>query len=367
MPAQCCSAGIATASTSRRTCRCCPPIWGTAGRLAPTGISRRSQSYWPWPRSDATSFGGCQHDRAGSDPRGVLHSAADGPAPLQPQHRRCLQGLLAAVAAIRQRPNRQAAVPTGPGRPRCGCHQWVLGPLGNRAPQQHPHPQCPSGGPAIRSFFHYAALRHPEHADLIARVLAIPTKHCQQREVCWLDRPELEALVDAPDPNTWTGRRDHALLDVAAQTGLRVSELTGLRNQDIELGKGAHVRCNGKGRKERATPLPKETVTVLKSWTKERRGEPDDPLFPTRRGTPLSRRAVEDLVAKHAATATNQCPSLETKHPTPHAIRHGCAMELLRSKVDISVIALWLGHERPETTHRMYIHGDLSIKERALP
>jgi len=219
---------------------------------------------------------------------------------------------------------------------------------------------------AIRSFFHYAALRHPEHADLIARVLAIPTKHCQQREVCWLDRPELEALVDAPDPNTWTGRRDHALLDVAAQTGLRVSELTGLRNQDIELGKGAHVRCNGKGRKERATPLPKETVTVLKSWTKERRGEPDDPLFPTRRGTPLSRRAVEDLVAKHAATATNQCPSLETKHPTPHAIRHGCAMELLRSKVDISVIALWLGHERPETTHRMYIHGDLSIKERAL-
>jgi len=136
--------------------------------------------------------------------------------------------------------------------------------------------------------------------------------------------------------------------------------------QDIELGKGAHVRCNGKGRKERATPLPKETVTVLKSWTKERRGEPDDPLFPTRRGTPLSRRAVEDLVAKHAATATNQCPSLETKHPTPHAIRHGCAMELLRSKVDISVIALWLGHERPETTHRMYIHGDLSIKERAL-
>jgi integrase/recombinase XerD len=219
---------------------------------------------------------------------------------------------------------------------------------------------------AIRSFFHYAALRHPEHAGLIARVLAIPTKRCQHSEVSYLTRPEVEALVEAPDRNTWTGRRDHALLDVAAQTGLRVSELTGLRNHDIELGAGPHVRCTGKGRKDRATPLPKQTVAVLKVWMRERGGDPGDPLFPTRQGTPLSRHAVEDLVAKHTATAARRCPSLHTKHPTPHVLRHSCAMELLRSKVDVSVIALWLGHERPETTSRFYLHADMSIKERAL-
>ena len=219
---------------------------------------------------------------------------------------------------------------------------------------------------AIRSFFHYAALRHPEHAGLIARVLAIPTKRCQRTEVSYLTTPELDALVDAPDPSTWTGRRDHALLDVAAKTGLRVSELTGLRNRDIELGSGANVRCTGKGRKDRATPLPKQTVAVLKVWMRERGGGPDDPLFPSARGTALSRGAVSDLVAKHTANAVRRCPSLRTKHPTPHVLRHSCAMELLRSKVDVSVIALWLGHERPDTTSRIYLHADLSIKERAL-
>jgi integrase/recombinase XerD len=219
---------------------------------------------------------------------------------------------------------------------------------------------------AIRSFFRYAALRHPEHAGLIARVLAIPAKRCQQTEVCYLTRPELEALLAAPDQGTWTGRRDHALLDVAAQTGLRVSELTGLRNQDIELGTGAHVRCRGKGRKERSTPLTRKTVAVLKAWMQERGGGPGDPLFPARRGTPLTRHAVEDLVARHTTIATARCPSLRAKHPTPHVLRHSCAMELLRARVDVSVIALWLGHERPETTSRIYLHADMSIKERAL-
>jgi site-specific recombinase XerD len=219
---------------------------------------------------------------------------------------------------------------------------------------------------AIRSFFQYAALRHPEHAGLIARVLAIPTKRCERAEVSYLTRPELDALVDAPNLDTWTGRRDHALLDVAAQTGLRVSELTGLRNQDVELGTGAHVRCTGKGRKERCTPLPKETVAVLRVWMQERGGLASDALFPSIRGTCLSRGAVEDLVAKHTATATLQCPSLRTKHPTPHVLRHSCAMELLRSGVDATVIALWLGHEKVETTCRVYLHADLSIKERAL-
>lgn len=219
---------------------------------------------------------------------------------------------------------------------------------------------------AIRSFFRYAALRHPEHAALIARVLAIPAKRCERAEVSYLTRPELDALLAAPDQGTWTGRRDHALLDVAAQTGLRVSELTGLRNCDVELATGAHIRCTGKGRKQRCTPLARPTVAVLRAWMQERRGEPGDPLFPARRGTPLSRGAIARLVTTHTATARHRCPSLVTKHPTPHVLRHSCAMELLRSGVDCAVIALWMGHEQVETTSRIYLHADMSIKERAL-
>jgi integrase/recombinase XerD len=219
---------------------------------------------------------------------------------------------------------------------------------------------------AIRSFFRYAALRHPEHAGLIARLLAIPTKRCQQTEVSYLTTPEIDAVLAAPERNTWTGRRDHALLDVAVQTGLRVSELTGLLNQDVELGTGAHVRCHGKGRKERCTPLSKDTVAVLRVWMQERRGLPGDPLFPTRRGTPLSRGAVGRLVTKHTTVAAQRCASLRDKHATPHVLRHSCAMELLRSGVDVAVIALWLGHERVDTTSRTYLHADMSIKERAL-
>ena len=219
---------------------------------------------------------------------------------------------------------------------------------------------------ALRSFFRYAALRHPEHAALIARVLAIPSKRCDRAEVCYLDRAEADALVAAPDRRTWTGRRDHALLDVAIQTGLRVSELTGLRNQDVELGTGAHVRCWGKGRKHRCTPLSKQTVAVLQVWMQERQGQPGDALFPTRRGTPLTRGAMACLVTKHATTAQRRCPSLRTKRSTPHVLRHTCAMNLLESGVDVTVIALWLGHERAETTARIYLHADMSIKERAL-
>jgi integrase/recombinase XerD len=219
---------------------------------------------------------------------------------------------------------------------------------------------------AIRSFFRYAALGHPEHGALITRVLAIPTKRCQRTDVSYLTEPEVDAVLAAPDRSSWHGRRDHALLDVAVQTGLRVSELTALRIQDIELGVGAHVRCTGKGRKERATPLSKATVAVLRVWMQERGGQPDDPLFPTRRGTPLGRGAVGRLVAKHAAAAARRCPSLGAKHTTPHVLRHSCAMQLLRSGCDTAVIALWLGHEQVETTSRTYLHADLSIKERAL-
>jgi integrase/recombinase XerD len=218
----------------------------------------------------------------------------------------------------------------------------------------------------IRSFFSYAALRHPEHAALIARVLAIPAKRCEQKEVSYLDTEQLAALVNAPDLGTWTGRRDHALLDLAVGTGLRVSEFTGLRNCDVELGTGANVSCIGKGRKARCTPVAKDTVEVLRAWVRERGGEPGDALFPTRQGSPLSRGAVRRLVAKHGSTATEQCPSLRAKHLTPHVLRHSCAMELLRSGVDVAVIALWLGHSRIETTTRAYLHADISIKERAL-
>ena len=218
---------------------------------------------------------------------------------------------------------------------------------------------------AIRSFFRYAALCHPEHAGLTARVLAIPAKKAERRELCYLSQPETDALLAAPRRDTWTGRRDHALLDVAVDTGLRVSELTGLRNRDVELGTGAHVSCDGKGRKRRATPLRRQTAAVLGAWMKERGGGPDDPVFPARRGTPISRGAVARRVARHAAAAARHCPSLHGKRVTPHVLRHSCAMSLLAQGVDTAVIALWLGHERVETT-QIYVHADMSIKERAL-
>jgi integrase/recombinase XerD len=218
---------------------------------------------------------------------------------------------------------------------------------------------------AIRSFFRYAALCHPEHAGLIAQVLAIPAKKVQRNELSYLSQPEVQALLAAPDRDTWTGRRDHALLDVAVDTGLRVSELTGLRNGDAELGTGAHLNCTGKGRKRRRTPLRKQTAAVLAVWMKERGGGPGDPLFPTRRGTQISRGAVERLVAKHAITAAAACPAITGKNVTPHTLRHSCAMSLLAQGVDTAVIALWLGHERVDTT-QIYVHADMSIKERAL-
>ncbi|MEX1157028.1 MAG: tyrosine-type recombinase/integrase [Chloroflexota bacterium] len=218
---------------------------------------------------------------------------------------------------------------------------------------------------AIHSLFRYAALRHPEHAESIGRVLAIPPKRFARNLVTFLTEPEVDALLAAADRTTWTGRRDHALLLVAVQTGLRVSELIGLRCADVHLGTGAHVSCRGKGRKERITPLTRTTVAVLRVWLAERAGEPADPLFPTATGTPLSRDAVERRIAKHAATAATACPSLRTKRISPHVLRHTAAMRLLGAGVDTSVIALWLGHERIDTT-QIYLHADLAIKERAI-
>lgn len=218
---------------------------------------------------------------------------------------------------------------------------------------------------AIRSLFTYGALRHPEHAGTIARVLAIPPKRFDKPTLSFLTPDEIDALLRAPDRSRWEGRRDLALLLVAVQTGLRVSELVGLNCGDVTLGTGASVRCEGKGRKRRCVPLTKPSQETLRAWLAERAGLPADPLFPTRTGRRLSRDAVERRLALHAATASASCPSLATKKLTPHMLRHTSAMSLLQAGVDTSVIALWLGHADVRSTNP-YLHADLSIKERAL-
>jgi len=197
------------------------------------------------------------------------------------------------------------------------------------------------------------------------RILAMPGKRYEQRTVEFLDRAEMDALLAAPDRSAWVGRRDHAILIVALQTGLRASELIGLRRCDIITGTGAHIRCEGKGRKQRCTPLRQETLKVLEVWLRERAGADGDPLFPTIRGAKLSRDALELIVRRHTLSATRSCSSLIGKRVSPHVLRHSTAMELLHHGVDQSVIALWLGHESVETT-QVYMHADLRLKEKAL-
>jgi integrase/recombinase XerD len=218
---------------------------------------------------------------------------------------------------------------------------------------------------AIHSLFRFAALRHPEHAASIARVLAIPPKRFDRALVTYLTDAEADALLAAPDRDSWTGRRDYTLLLLDIQTGLRVSELTALTVADAHLGTGAHVSCHGKGRKNRITPITADTVTALRGWLAERGGTPAEPLFPTRRGGALSRDAVERRIGLHAATAAAQCPSLQQKKITAHTLRHTAAMRLLHAGVDTSVIALWLGHEQVDTT-QIYLHADLALKEQAI-
>jgi integrase/recombinase XerD len=218
---------------------------------------------------------------------------------------------------------------------------------------------------AIHSLYRFAALRHPEHAALIQRVLAIPSKRADKVIVSYLTRPEIDALLAAPDRSKSIGRRDRAILLVLVQTGLRVSELAALRRRDLTLGVGANVRCMGKGRKQRSTPLLANTVAVLRDWLEERSGDPDDPLFPGPSGKPLTRGAIACLVARHTRTAAANCSSIAAKTVAPHTLRHTCAMELLHAGVDIATIALWLGHESIRTTD-IYQHADLKLKERAL-
>src|SRR5205823_11232171 len=219
---------------------------------------------------------------------------------------------------------------------------------------------------AIRSFFHYAAFEEPAQSALIQRVLAMPGKRYEKKLVGFLTRPEIDALLEAPDPKVWGGRRDYAFLLVAVQTGLRLSEMINLRRGDVVLGSGAHLRCVGKGRKERCTPLTKEARTVLRSWFKEpSRSINPEIVFPNARGGKLSPDGVQYLLSKHVAVAQQTCPSLSAKRVSPHVLRHAAAMELLQAGVDRSVIALWLGHESIETT-QMYLDANLALKERAL-
>jgi integrase/recombinase XerD len=218
---------------------------------------------------------------------------------------------------------------------------------------------------AIRSLFRYAALRHPEHAAVIERVLAIPPKRFERRLVTFLTETEIDALLAAPDRTTWTGRRDTALFSLAVQTGLRASELIRLTCADVHLGSGAHVSCNGKGRKQRITPLTSGTVAVLRAWLAERAGQAGPPPFPPQTGRALSRDALERRLAGYVEDATGVCPSLARQRVTMHVLRHSAAMRLLHAGIDTSVIALWLGHEQIETT-QIYLHADLQIKEHAL-
>jgi len=218
---------------------------------------------------------------------------------------------------------------------------------------------------AIHSFFRYVALNEPAHVLHCQRVLALPSKRYEKKPIPFLDRVESEALLAAPNMATWTGRRDYTLLLVAIQTGLRVSELIGLRCEDAVLGSTAHVRCHGKGRKDRNTPLRKDAAGQLRVWLGEQQGSPNATLFPSIRGGPLSRDAVERLVAKHSQAAAVKCPSLKAKTVTAHVLRHTAAMELLHNGVDRTVIAMWLGHESVETT-QMYLHADMNLKEKAL-
>jgi integrase/recombinase XerD len=218
---------------------------------------------------------------------------------------------------------------------------------------------------AIRSLYRFAALRHPEHAAVISRVLAVPSKRFDQRIVTHLSKPEVNALLSAPDRSTRTGRRDHALLLLAVQTGLRASELTGLNCGNVNLGTGAHVTCRGKGRKDRVTPLTEATTAVLRVWLAERQGAASDPLFSTSTGRRLSRDALEHRLAKHIEVARRDRESLREKRVTMHVLRHTAAIRLLHAGIDTSVIALWLGHASPVTTH-IYLEADLELKQRAL-
>ena len=218
---------------------------------------------------------------------------------------------------------------------------------------------------AIRSFFRFVAMSEPEYMLQCQKIIAMPSKRYVRRVIDFLDGREMDALLAAPDLSKWIGRRDHAILLLSLRTGLRVSEIANLRCRDIFFGPGAHIRCEGKGRKQRCTPIRRDSLKTLEAWCKERAGAPLDPVFPSIRGDKLSCDALERIVQKYVCIAAPKCASLKTKRVSPHVLRHSTAMELLQNGVDPTVIALWLGHESVETT-QMYVHADMRLKEQAL-
>jgi len=218
---------------------------------------------------------------------------------------------------------------------------------------------------AIHSFFRYVALHSPEYCGVAQRVLAMPTKRHVRRPISFLASVEIDALLAAPDLSIWSGRRDRALLLLAVRTGMRASELTGLRCENVVLHPSAYVECLGKGRKQRRTPLRRDTVAVLRAWLRERNGKPADPVFPSTQGKALGHDGLDYLLKKHLVVARRRCPSIGQKHITFHCLRHSLAMSLLRGGADLSVIALFLGHEQVETTS-VYLHADMQLKEAAL-
>lgn len=218
---------------------------------------------------------------------------------------------------------------------------------------------------AIRSFLNYASYREVASIPVISSVLSIPMKQFKQPILGFLSREEVDAILSAPSPSSWSGRRDRVMFRVFYNTGARASEVIGIQVQDLQLAQGASVRLHGKGRKERIVPLWKTTVTMLKNWLKQEQYTPKDPVFPNRMGKPLSLTGIEYRLRMAVQRASKRCPALRKRTVSPHSIRHTTAMHLLQSGVDISVIALWLGHESPATTH-MYVEADLAMKERAL-
>jgi len=218
---------------------------------------------------------------------------------------------------------------------------------------------------AIRSFFQYASFKIPEKSGMIQQVLSIPKKRHDRSLIDFLNQNEIEALLAIPDQNSWIGRRDHLLLSTAIHTGLRLSEITGIRWSNVALGHGAHIKVVGKGRKERAIPLSKQLAAQLASWRKSEKAAIGDPVFPTQHGPKMSADAFQRMLSKYVSKARERCPSLRQKRVSPHVLRHSTAMRLLQSGVGQPLIALWLGHESVETT-QIYLNADLKMKEKVL-
>jgi integrase/recombinase XerD len=218
---------------------------------------------------------------------------------------------------------------------------------------------------AIRSFLHYAGLQEPSALSTIQRVLAIPMKRFEQPAINFLNLEEVETIIEAPDPNTWSGRRDRTLLATLYNTGARVSEMVTIKCTDIEDAQCTALHLHGKGRKERVVPLWKRTSRILRQWLPQIDQQPHSPLFPNRFGKVMTRSGVAKQLQAAVITARKRCPSLRARRVSPHTLRHTTAMHLLQARVDLSVIALWLGHEDVSTTHT-YMQADIEMKKLAL-